>query len=335
MVGYEPPELSTLKGAQLARHRYFQDTLAQYNFGELLFLSNEDAKKQIHDINPLLVFAFDDFIAKELKEIKRDYLLYVIPSYSQIFSRKDEIEEKKGKLNKIFTEAEGLVMEVISGEKDDADLRKFTALTYDELYKMITKAIISEDEDLKAKAWDLLWGEGEKHSDLIWMRVQMMAEVWEHSKGEQLEQLMLMSMERHIDQGTARKMDNFIDADGQRYHQYMFLDPYGDDLKHIRRLPCAKKDQDRYGYEAWLERCEIPTNYIRIQVEANSLRKQWDDHLAEECAKVRKVLEEYEKDPGRSKKELGVAAGNSNDPDKPLEKNELEYLNNFFEKYSI
>lgn len=281
VVGYKPPELSSLKGAQLKRHQYFQDVLAQYDFGELLFLSHEEAEEQIHNINPLLVLTFDDSSAKELKEVKRDYLLYVIPSHSQIFSRRAEVDEKQEKLHKILTEAESIVAEVMSGEKEEADLRKFTALTYDELYKMITQAIISDDEDLKSKAWDLLWGPGEKHSDIIWMRVQMMAEVWEHSKGTQLEQLMIMSMERHIDQGTARKMDMFTDTDGRQYHQYMFIDPYGNDLNYIRRLPCAQKDQERFGYEHELEELGIPTNYLRIQVEANGLRQQWDDLLNE------------------------------------------------------
>jgi hypothetical protein len=245
VVGYEPPKLESLKGAQLARHQYFQDTLAKYNFGELLFLSEEDGKKEMSDINPLLVFTFYDTFARELKEIKRDYLLYVIPTYNQIFTRKAEINEKKEKLNKILSEAESVIAEVVNGEKNDTELRNYSALTYDDMYKMIVGAVIGEDEDLKKKAWDLLWSEGEKNSDLIWMRVQMMSETWEHSKGDSLEQLMLMSMKRHIDMKLARKMNNFTDADGQEYHQYMFLDPYGNDMNHIRRLPFGSKDQDR------------------------------------------------------------------------------------------
>jgi hypothetical protein len=142
-----------------------------------------------------------------------------------------------------------------------------------------------------------------------------------------------MSIEWHIDMRLARKMDDFEDADGQKYHQYMFLDPYGDDLKHIRRLPFASKDETRIGYENLLEKYEIPTNYLRVQVEANSLRKQWDDHLAEECVKVRKVLEEYEKSPEKSKRELGVAPWDPDDIDKPLNSKELVSLTNFLKKW--
>lgn len=326
VVGYEPPELDTLKGANLNKHQYFQETLASYNLGEVLFLSLEDGKKQINDINPLLVFTFYDTYAREIKEIKKDILLYVIPTHGQIFSRKAEVEKQKDKLNKILTEAESVVSEIVSGEKDDTELRKYGALSYKDLYDMITKAIIGDDEDLKKKAWDLLWGEGEKHSDIIWMRVQMMAECWEHSKGEQLEQLMLMSMERHIDMRLARKMDMFTDEDGQQYHQYMFLDPYGNDLKHIRRLPCATKDEDRYGYEARLEKCEIPTNFLRVQMEANQFRKECDEYLQGECDKIQAVLDKYKENPELSRKELGVGYRDENEANKSLTNEEFQFI---------
>lgn len=326
VVGYEPPELNTLKGANLNKHQYFQETLASYNLGEVLFLSLEDGKKQINEINPLLVLTFYDTYAREIKEIKKDILLYVIPTHGQIFSRKVEVEKQKDKLNKILTEAESVVSEIVSGEKDDTELRKYGALSYKDLYDMITKAIIGDDEDLKKKAWDLLWGEGEKHSDIIWMRVQMMAECWEHSRGEQLEQLMLMSMERHIDMRLARKMDMFTDEDGHKYHQYMFLDPYGNDLKHIRRLPCATKDEDRYGYEAKLEKCEIPTNFLRVQMEANQFRKECDEYLQGECDKIQAVLDKYKENPKLSKRELGVGVRDEQQAKKPLTKKEFKIL---------
>lgn len=326
VAGYEPPKLDSLKGAQLLRHQYFQATLASYNLGEVLFLSLEEAKKQIHEINPLLVFAFYDTYAGELKEIKKDVLLYVIPTHGQIFARKVEVDEQKEKLNKILAEAESIIAEVISGEKEEADLRMFAGLSYKDLYDMITKALISDDEDLKKKAWSLLWDDGEKHRDLIWMRVQMMAECWEHSKGENLEKLMLMSMERHIDMRLARKMDMFTDADGQQYHQYMFLSPYGHDMNHIRRLPCAIKDEDRYAYEARLEKCEIPTNFLRVQVEANQFRKECDQYLEGECAKIQAVIDKYKDNPELGRKDLGVGYRDENEANKSLTNEEFQFI---------
>lgn len=327
VAGYEPPKLDSLKGAQLIRHQYFQDTLASYNLGEVFFLSLEEAKKQIPEINPLLVFTFYDTHAGELKEIKKDTLLYVIPTHGQIFARKVEVDEQKEKLNRILSEAESVVSEVISGEKEDTDLRMFAGLSYKDLYDMITKALISEDEDLKKKAWDLLWGEGEKRSDIVWMRVQMMAECWEHSKGKNLEQLMLMSMERHIDMRLARKLDMFTDAEGQEYHQYMFLSPYGNDMNHIRRLPCAIKDEDRYAYEARLEKCEIPTNFLRVQLEANQFRKECDQYLEGECAKIQAVIDKYHENPKLSKKELGVGCRSEDEAIQPLTEEEFRFIN--------
>jgi hypothetical protein len=115
----------------------------------------------------------------------------------------------------------------------------------------------------------------------------------------------------------------------------MFLDPLGYDTNHIRRLPFATKDQERYAYENLLEKNEIPTNYLRVQVEANSVRKQWDDYLASECVKVRRVLEVWKKDPSKSKKELGVIPWNKDDDvDESLTERELASLKNFLKKHA-
>ncbi|PIR97056.1 MAG: hypothetical protein COT91_03495 [Candidatus Doudnabacteria bacterium CG10_big_fil_rev_8_21_14_0_10_41_10] len=116
----------------------------------------------------------------------------------------------------------------------------------------------------------------------------------------------------------------------------MFLDPFGCDTNHIRRLPFAIKNQDRYAYEALLEKNEIPTNYLRIQVEANAVRKQWDDYLASECVKVKKVLEDWKKDPSKSKKELHVVPWNSEDSnEEPLTERELDSMKNFLKKHDL
>ena len=331
VVGYEPPKLDTLKSAQLKRHIYFQDTLAKFNLGELCYLSTEEAKKQIHDINPLLVLAFDEFSAQEINNTKADNIIYVIDTPNQIFSRKAEVEEKQEKLERILSEASGLLQEVSSGEKEEKDLRHFASLSYKDMYEMFKKALISDDEKIKKSAWDTLFGEGERHSNIIWMRAQIMAEVWQGAKGKAFEQLMVMSMERHIDQGTARKIDNFVDSDGQEYHQYMFLDPYGNDANYIRRLPFAKKDHEQFAYESLLEKNEIPTNYMRVQLEANQLRDQYDEYLQAEHDKIKAVLNKWEKDPKMSRKELGVVPTVDGDEEDPLSDREVESLKNMFE----
>ena len=164
------------------------------------------------------------------------------------------------------------------------------------------------------------------------MRAQIMAEVWQGAKGKAFEQLMVMSMDRHIDQGTARKMDNFVDSDGQEYYQYMFLDPYGNDANHIRRLPFAKKDHEQFAYESLLEKNEIPTNYMRVQLEANQLRDQYDKHLQTEHDKIKAVLDKWEKDPKMNRKELGVVPTIDGGESAPLSDREVESLKNMFEE---
>ena len=328
------PTITKETPSQLRRKEYADELLKTYYLGEVVFCTLAECKERGPVEKPDIIICIYEYEAREIKTLIPEAVLFVAEAVSSVFSRKAEMEKKMEENRKIFEDAALTVQQIREATDEEREqMRKFHAMSYDDTYKMITKAIISDNEDLKKKAWDLLWGPGEKNSNIVWMRVQMMAEVWEGSKGEQLEKLMLMSMEKHIDQGTARKIDDFEDADGQEYHQYMFLDPYGDDFKHIRRLPFATKDQTRIGYENLLEKCEIPTNYLRVQVEANGLRQQWDDNFAGECAKIRKVLEEYEKDPRRSRKELGVATyGEYFDAD-PLTKEEEVRLKSFMHKY--
>ena len=56
-------------------------------------------------------------------------------------------------------------------------------------------------------------------------------------------------MNQHIDNGMARKIENFTDEDGQIFHQYMFTDFYGRDINYIRRIPFGEKGQNKYAYE--------------------------------------------------------------------------------------
>lgn len=338
IIGYVPlTDTTSRKAREIRDDKYFKELLSGFDLGTVHYASRENWKPKIEEINPLVIISLGgDYYAEEVNHHKGDALLYAIDDAGSVFYRKAEIEEKKAKHQKVFGEITEIIKKIRDGgEEELSGVRKFAGMSYNDMYKMIQKAIIGDNEDLKKKAWDLLFGEGEKHKNFIWMRVQLMAEVWEHAKGKTFEELMLMSMERHIDQGTARKMDNFTDEDGLEYHQYMFLDPLGYDTNHIRRLPFATKDQEKYGYENLLEKNEIPTNYLRVQVEANSLRKQYDDYLASECVKVKRVLEEWEKDKSKSKKELGVVPWNeSDDVNDPLTERELESLNNFLKKHA-
>lgn len=330
------PESTKETPSFLRNKKYAENILSTYDLGEVITCNNGSFKQMLADYDPYIVVATYEFTAQEVKTIKPDALVYLAQAPSSVFSKKAEVDKKIKKQEKIFKEIADIVEKIrTSTDEERASIRKFSSMSYEDMYKMLQKALISDDENLKKKAWDLLFGEGERHSNLIWMRVQMMAEMWDHTDWKGREQLMCMSMERHIDQGTARKMDNFTDEDGLEYHQYMFIDPFGKDTNHIRRLPFATKGQDKYGYENLLEKNEVPTNYLRVQVEANSLRKQWDDYIASECEKVKKVLDEWEKDKTKGKKELGVGTWDErDDPNESLKEIEVEWLKNFLKKYS-
>jgi hypothetical protein len=329
------PTISKETPSQLRKKEYADNLLSTYDLGEVIVCTFEGCKQSGVVQNPDIIICTNEYSAQEIKILIPEAVLYVAESVNSVFSRKNEMQSKIDKNNRIFEEASCIVERIRqSTDEERASIRKFASMDYNEMYKMLQKALISDDEKLKKSAWDLLFGEGERHSNLIWMRVQMMAEMWDHTDWKGREQLMLMSMERHIDQGTARKMDNFTDEDGLEYYQYMFLDPFGKDTNHIRRLPFATKGQDKYAYENLLEKNEIPTNYLRIQVETNSVRKHYDDYIASECVKVQKVLDEWEKDKTKGKKELGVGTWNEDDsPGEPLKEKEVEWLKNFLKNY--
>jgi hypothetical protein len=327
------PTLDKQTPGQLRKKAYVDELLA-YDLGEVTTCSLSECKEKGLTEKPDVIICAYEMHAREIKEAIPEAVLYVAEGIGSVFSRKAETEEKMEKNKKIFEDAAETVQRIREATPEERDqMRKFHALSYDEFYKMIQKAIISDDEDLRKKAWDLLWGPGEKNSNIIWMRVQMMAEVWEHSSGERLEQLMLMSMERHTDYGLARKIENFTDESGQEYHQYVYIDPFGNDMEYIRKLPRASKDQERYSYEALLEKNEIPKNYMRVQLEADQFKKEVEEYREAECAKVRKVLEEYENDPRKSRKELGVATNAGSSDDDPLTTDELGYLQSFLKRF--
>ncbi len=320
------PTITKETPSQLKRRAYADEVLASYDLGDVTFCSMQECREILLQTDTDIIIVSSDYEAQELKKLKPEAVLYAAISASSIFSRKAEEESRKEENQKVFADAQKTVQEIRNATDEEREqMRRVHSLSYKEMYDMITKALISDNEDLKKNAWDLLWGPGEKHSNILWMRTQMMAEVWEHSKGERLEQLMLMSMERYLDHNLVRQMDDFEDVEGQKYYQYMFLDPFGNDFKHIRRLPYAPKDCDRYKYERMLEECEIPTNFLRLQIEANEIRKRWNEHLEHECTQIQTVLDRWEENPEHGRKQLGVAS-HKEDEESPLTEEEVEHL---------
>ena len=213
-------------------------------------------------------------------------------------------------------------------------VRHFAALSYNDMYEMIKKALIGEDKKLHDQAWDLLFGKGERNSDLIWMRMQLLCETWEHADGKGREELMCLAMDHIVSDGMARKLETFTDLDGQQYHQYMFCDFFGCDMNYIRRIPFGYKEQEKYSYENMLTQYETPANFMRVMVESTEMRRLKEEHFKSEAEKIIRVLKDWKQNPTKSKKELGVVPWVPEDSDEdPLTERELNSMKNFLKKH--
>jgi len=280
IIGYIPLEsVVGRKPREIRDDTYFKELAEGYDLGTVHYASREDWKSKVDEVNPLIILSLGgDYYAQEVQCYKDDALLYAVDAPSSVFSRKAEVEEKKAKNRKIFTEAAGMVGWIREGDKDDAAyLRKFSAMSYKQLYDLIKQGLISDNKELHDSAWNLLFGKGERHQNLIWMRINVLADVWEGADGKGKEELMCMAMDQHVENRLARKLDAFTDADGQRYHQYMFCNFFGQDLNYIRRIPFGENKQDKYAYESLLNKYETPANFIRVMLEAGQLRSQKEE----------------------------------------------------------
>ena len=173
------------------------------------------------------------------------------------------------------------------------------------------------------------------HSNFIWMRVQLICETWDHCDGKGKEEFLCMAMDQHIDEGIARKLDDFTDVDEQKYHQYMFCDLFGCDLNYIRRIPFGTKGQDKWAYQALLDKYETP-NGPKMMLEAGQMKSKKEKYFKTEVEKVTRVLQAWKDDPKKSKKELGVVPWEKSDSDEePLTDRELNSMKNFLKKYDV
>lgn len=335
-IGYVPlADTAGKRAPQIRNDKYFTELLAEFDLGTVHFADTDSWQSKITEINPLFAVVLGgDWYAQQVKDYKSDVLLYVSHSPSQIFSRKAEIEKKKAEQLKTFAEIAGLAQKAREkGEEEIAMMRKFAAMSYKDLYGMIKQGLMSDDKKLRDSAWDLLFGEGERHSNLVWMRVNVLADVWNAADGKGREELMCMAMDQHVSNGLARKLDVFTDADGQQYHQYMFCNFFEQDINYIRRIPFGEKKQDKWAYTAMLEKYETPANFMRVMLEAGELKKQKDEYFKTEAEKVLRVLTAWKENPSLSKKELGVVPWEEEDSDEmPLTEHELTSMKNFLAK---
>lgn len=333
IIGFLPlADTAGKKPREIRDYAYMKELLAGFDLGEVHFASSDNWKQVINEINPLFTIVFGEYYAEQVKEYKKDSLIYVTYDSGQIFYRKAEIEKKKAEQRKTLEEIARLAKDAKEGdEKHISDMRKFAGMSYNDMYKMLIQAIIGDKEDLRKKAWSLLT-DNNVHKNFIWMRVQLLCEVWDHCDGKGKEEFLCMAMQQHIDNELARKLGDFTDAEDQVFHQYMFVDFFGCDLNYIRRIPVGEKKQDKYVYTAILEKYETP-NGVQMMLEAGQMETKKKEYFQCESEKVANVLRAWKEDPAKSMKELHVASREEGTEDEPLSKGEMESLKNFLREH--
>lgn len=336
IIGFVPlTEVVGKKPRAIREDEYTRELLAKFDLGEVYYANFDDWKQKADEIDPLFIILLgNDYYAQEVRSYKKDALIYKTHSASQIFYRKAETESKMIEQNEALATVSGLIKKArTDGEKEIKAMRHFAAMSFDDLYEMIRKAIISDNKKLHDQAWNLLFGKGAK-GDFVWMRVKLMADLWEQADGKGKEDLMCLAMEHHVSEGTARKLDPFTDAYGQQFHQYMFCDFFGRDLNYIRRIPFGEKKQEKYAYESLLNQQEAPTNFLQVLLEANQVAEQKKKYFESESAKIAEVLKAWKTDPTKSKRDLGVIPLIEGTDQEPLTEEELNNLKGFLEKYN-
>lgn len=279
IIGYVPQaDLVGKKPKELRDESYFKGLLAEFDLGELHFTDHSGWKEKVDRTNPLFIVSFaGEGFAEEIRQYKHDALLYVAYSPANVFHRKAETDEKKEKNIRIFSEIERLVQKIREGgEKELLAARRFAAMSYDDLYKMLVQAIIGEDENLRKGAWKLLT-DNSGHKNFLWMRGQLLCEVWNNADGKGKEEFLCLAMDQHIENGFARKMDDFVENE-QRFHQYMLCGFSGEDLNYIRRIPYGFKKQDKWAYQELLDKYETP-NGLAMMFEVGQCKTRKEEFL--------------------------------------------------------
>src|SRR3989338_10860081 len=158
IIGHTPlADTAGKKPSEIRNDRYFKEFLAGFDLGEVHYSSYDDWKQKIDEINPLFTIVFGEYYAEQVKDHKKDSLIYVTYDGGQIFYRKAETEKRKAEQQKTFGEIARLVKDAKGGdEKHISDMRKFASMSYNDMYKMLIQAIIGDKEDLRKKAWALL-----------------------------------------------------------------------------------------------------------------------------------------------------------------------------------
>lgn len=293
IIGFTPiQDVSGKKSRELKFDQYFKGLLSDFYLGEVHFVKQDNFKEAIDKHDPFFVIVFDEFTAREVKGYKKDVFVYVTDAPSRIFYRKAEIEEREKKQRKTFEEISGLVKKLeVDDEKGLKAARQYAGMSYNDTYDWLIQMIISDREDLRQKAWDLLL-RNDGHPDFVWMRAQLLCEVWDYGDGKKKEEFLCMAMDQHIENGMAEQLEDFTDVDEQIYHQYMFHFFDGSDANYIRRIPIGQVGQDKYAYEALLKKYDTP-NGVQMMMEAGQMKSKKEEYFSNIKQKSEQVMDVF------------------------------------------
>ncbi len=277
IVGYKPliENGEKHKSSEIRADNYFKEFLKKFDLGELHFCGFTGYKEIIDQLNPILCIVFGENYAEEISGYKKGIILYVTYSPSEIFWRKKEQEGRIKEQEATFKEIESLLKKIKDEGHKEEDVRKFASMDYKDWYEMIKQSFLSEKPDLISKAWNLLTN-NEGPSMFKWMKVNFLLDCWNASDGKGKEEFLTMAMEQHIENGSAREINIFTEADGIKYRQYMFTYPDGSDSNYIRRIPIAN-DMEKSEYESLLYKYETPTG-VQMMMEAGQVKELWEKH---------------------------------------------------------
>lgn len=286
IIGYIPlTNAAGKKSRELRDDQYFKNILADFDIGEVHFATQSSYQEVIAAVNPFVIIVFDESAAQQVKNYKKDAFIYIIDPPGTIFYRKATATTKQAEQRKIFQQIAGLVQQIRNEDDNKLEIiRKVAGLGYKETYDMLIRAAGCEREDLRKRAWQLLT-DNNAPSAFIWMRAQLVTEVWNYGDGKIKEKFLCLAMDQHIENGLAHQLADFTDAEGQVFHQYMFHHVNGEDANCIRRIPVGEKGQNKYTYEAILEKYGTP-NGPQMMLEAGQYRTERDEYIKREAEKI-------------------------------------------------
>lgn len=281
IVGYEPPpDLTVLKPCARRNAEYFTTFLNEFDLGELHFATHQNFREKTDVLDPMIVIVFDSSMAREVRDYKKDMFVYVTDSPRTIFSRRTEVESRQEKQRKIFNDAAGLIRQILDeGEEKMVAARRYAAMSFQNKYDMVVQMLISDDEKIRNMGRELI-NRNDIDPDFIWIRAKLIADLWQNADAKGRQEFTEAAIQGHVENGVAHQMEDFTDADGQVYKQFMFYNMYGKDVNEIRRVPVATPGMGKYDYEALFGKHKNPIG-SRADLEAGIWKTERDTHGAE------------------------------------------------------